>query len=436
MSDKVSIISLGCPKNLTDSDCLIKKLVSSGFTYVPTPDKADIVLVNTCGFINDAKKESIDEIIKMGELKKKSSKKLIVFGCLAKRYKDELIKTMPEADAIFGVGEEDKIIEYCKKISSPTKTCSVKDQKATYLMNDFPYAYLKISEGCSKKCTYCIIPSIRGSHRSFSPDMILKNAELLIRGGKKELILVAQDTACYKNNIGYDLAALLEDICSINGDFWVRVLYLYPESINDKLLSVIADQDKICKYLDIPFQHSENRILKLMGRKGTKKNYLDLIKSIRKDIPDVVLRTSMIVGFPSETKEEFNSLIDFIEETQIEKLGAFKYSKEEGTPAYRLKGHIKEEIKNKRLETLLRHQADISLAKNQILLDRRFRALIDEIYDRTLIARLYSHAPEIDGVIVIDKDTNTLESNKTMPGQFVDVKITEAFEYDLKGALL
>ena len=279
MANKFSLVSLGCPKNLVDSDNLTEKLTNSGLSYLDNPENTDILLINTCGFIEDAKKESIAEILKLIELKK-GSKHLIVFGCLAKRYRDELLKEIPEIDAIFGVGEDERIVEYCKRIKGSRGLSSNPRTLESYQsFASSSYAYLKIAEGCSRKCTYCVIPSIRGEYKSITPDEILKKAEGYINAGIKELILIAQDTASYGKDLkGYDIAALLKDLCSISGDFRIRLLYAYPASIKDPLLKVIAGEEKICKYLDIPFQHSEDRILKLMKRGGGRNEYLNLIK--------------------------------------------------------------------------------------------------------------------------------------------------------------
>lgn len=474
MANKVSIVSLGCPKNLVDSDNLAKSLISKGFSYLHAPADADILLINTCGFIEDAKKESIEEILRLASLKA-NGKKLIVFGCLAKRYRDELMKEIPEIDAIYGIGEEEKIVEYCKKIkgsrSQGVKGSGVRlsgfaeAKKASLPESSNPrilepsqsYAYLKIADGCNKKCTYCVIPSIRGNYRSIAPDKIIKEAERFIKAGVKELILVAQDTACYGKDLNPpeadNIASLLKDLCSISGDFWIRLLYAYPVSISESLINVIAEEDKICKYLDIPFQHSENRILRLMRRGGTRKEYLNLIRNVRHNIPDVALRTTFIVGFPSETEEEFDSLIDFIEEVRFDRLGVFKYSKEEGTSASKLKGHLTEAVKNRRFDKIMKHQSHISLEKNKKLIGRRFKAIVDEISDGIAIGRLYSHAPDIDGVVIIEsaeaqkrrstevKDFQTskllnFRTSELKVGDFINVEITDAFDYDLKGILL
>ncbi|MBI5203845.1 MAG: 30S ribosomal protein S12 methylthiotransferase RimO [Nitrospirae bacterium] len=475
MADKICVISLGCPKNTVDSDNLTRKLIGNGFLYLNTPEDADILLINTCGFIEAAKKESIEEILKLAAIKK-GPKKLIVFGCLAKRYKDEILKAIPEIDAIFGVGEDEKIVEYCERLKESEGLASgphsggfaeenesprrqrVKGSKEinknigpstpslTYspinLFTHSPihpfssYAYLKISEGCNKRCSYCVIPSIRGKYKSINPDEILKEAERAVKSGAKELILVGQDTACYGKDLnGYNISKLLKDICSLSGDFWIRLLYAYPASISESLLKVIAEEDKICKYLDIPFQHSEDRILKLMKRGGTRKGYLNLIRKIRDTIPDIALRTTFIIDFPSETEKEFNSLLDFIDEARFDRLGVFKYSQEEGTPAAKLKGQISDIIKDRRVNEIMKHQAHISLDENKKLIGRQFKALIDEITNGIAIGRLYSHAPEIDGVVIIEAGSKGQRVKGSNTGSFVTVKITTAFEYDLKGII-
>jgi len=526
VATKFSFITMGCPKNLVDSDNLTEKLIGSGLSNLDNPEDADILLINTCGFIEDAKKESIEEILKLAEIKKKCQRvkvskdkskrlpasagslssasrlrrpeandtltlcnsdtfpRLIVFGCLAKRYKDELIKEIPEIDAMFGVAEEDKIVEYCRRIQG----------SKGHLLGDSPeakrvrgsefqgahspihlyepwqftnspihpftsYTYLKIAEGCSRKCAYCIIPSIRGGYKSAAPEEILKKAEQHITAGAKELILIAQDTAIYgKEFKGYDISNLLRDLCSISGDFWIRLLYAYPASITDRLLNVIAEEKKICKYLDIPLQHSEDRILRLMKRGGSRKGYLNLIRKIRSAIPDIALRTTFIVGFPSETEDEFKSMLDFIEEAQFDRLGAFKYSNEEGTAAAKLAGQLPDTVKNKRIAQIMRHQERISFENNRKLQGMRFRAVIDELNNGAAIARLYSHAPDIDGVVIIDDcemriaecgiksktrsargesaEAENPKSEILRAGDFVTVEITDTYDYDLKGKIV
>ncbi len=448
----INITTLGCPKNVVDSRHLARRFVSEGFVHVDDANDADILLVNTCGFIRDAKEESIEEILGLAKMKGKRAK-LIVFGCLAQRYRDELLKEIPEIDAIFGVGEDSNIIEYCKDLAIGYRREAIGNTKMPIAHCQSPiassYAYLKIAEGCDKKCTFCVIPSIRGRFRSIPPEQILKEAEEYIQKGIRELILVAQDITNYGKELkGYPLVSLLKDLASIDGDFRIRLLYLYPTEISDELLECIAGEDKIQKYLDIPLQHSEDKILRLMGRRGTRKEYIKLIRNIRRTIPGVALRTTFIVGFPGETEEDFHGLVDFIEEVRFDRLGVFKYSKEEGTSASKLKGHVPEKVKNRRLDKIMTRQAAISLEKNKELVGKRYEAIIDESDDNVAIARLYSHAPEIDGVIIIDDFRLKIEDLKTKKseiinhksaipkvGDIVKVEIVDALDYDVKGVL-
>ena len=452
---KINITTLGCPKNTVDSTHLIRNFLSHGFEHVDDIDDADILLINTCGFIKDAKEESIEEVLRLG--KGKGDRKLVVFGCLAKRYRDELLKEIPEIDALFGVGEEDKIIEYCNSTVTgrrgDTETRRHKNMNfPTHRVTDSPgrrvnsFAYLKIADGCNKKCTFCVIPSIRGKFMSVSKQDILKEAEEYVRSGVKELILVAQDITNYSEESGkYNLVSLLKDLAAINGDFRIRLLYLYPTEITDELLDYIASEPKIQKYLDIPFQHSEDKVLRLMGRRGTRKGYIKLIRQIRKTIPGVALRTTFIVGFPGETEEDFNGLVDFIEEIRVDRLGVFKYSKEEGTPAAKLSGHVPEKTKDRRLDEIMKRQASISLEINRDLVGKQYEAIIDEIDGDVIIARLYSHTPEIDGVVIIenrDRPLFLLQKKGSVPifyykvGDIVTVEILDAYDYDLKGKII
>ena len=445
-----NITTLGCPKNIVDSQHLKRLFTSEGFVHADNLEDADILLINTCGFIKEAKEESIEEILALTKLKA-DSKKLIVFGCLSKRYIGELTKEIPEIDGIWGVGEEDKIIDYCKSlVISRQSTGEIKVPVAYCLspVASSSYAYIKIAEGCDKRCTFCVIPSIRGKFRSISPEYIVKEAEEQIRMGARELILVAQDITNYGKELsGYNLLYLLKDLVSLTGDFHVRLLYLYPTGIDDNLLEFIATSEKMYKYLDVPLQHSEDRILRLMGRRGSQKEYRKLIRHIRRSIPEVALRTTCIVGFPTETEEEFNGLVDFIEESGFDRLGVFKYSREEGTPAAKLKGQVPEHVKIRRFDEIMKRQSFISLEKNRELIGRRFEAIIDEIDGDVAIARLYSHAPEIDGVVIIEKDYESRIMGHEEPyplhlpsslkvGDSVTVEIVDAFDYDVKGKLL
>ena len=421
-----TVITLGCPKNTVDSRHLINELTAEGFFYVEEFKKADFVLINTCCFINDAKEESIDEILTAAKFK--TDRKLIVFGCLSKRYGDELKKEIPEIDAVFGVNQSEKIINYIRQFREGSNTII---QDFQYTAEPPSYRYVKIAEGCSRRCSFCVIPEVRGPFKSIKPEKILKEAEDFVNSGIKELILVAQDITQYgKEWKGYNLTSLIKDLCSISGDFWIRLLYLYPADINQDLIKTVAEQEKVVKYLDIPMQHSEERILRLMGRRGTRKEYIKKIKQIREAIPGVTLRSTLIVGFPTETEDEFQRLVDFIEEMQFDRLGVFKYSREEGTKAYNLKGQIPENVKNRRLDEIMSRQAVISLEKNRALTGKKYSALIDYVDADMAIARLYCHAPEIDGVVILE-NTSDLKA-----GEKVKVLITEAYEYDLKGVIV
>ncbi len=419
----VSLISLGCPKNTVDSETLLNGLIRSGVRVSEKPEEADILAVNTCGFIEDAKRESIDEILRLAQLKS-NGKKLVVLGCLSQRYGEELRREMPEIDALFGVGEEEKVIEYC----TGGKYVAKEDVHLGPGLMKPHFRYLKVSEGCGRRCSFCVIPSIRGPQRSRRAEEIIREAEGAVRSGAKELILVAQDITGYGGDIKEaGLPTLLRRMSSIEGDFWIRLLYLHPAGIDDALLETISEEEKIVKYVDVPLQHCEDRILRAMRRAGgTRKQYLKLVARIRKAIPGAALRTAFIVGFPGETEEDFNGLMDFVEEVQFDRLGAFVYSREEGTSAASMPGQVPEEIKKRRWEELMRAQADISLEKNRELVGRTLRSLVDVAGSGEAAGRIYSQAPEIDGNSII-------RGNNLDEGSFVDIKITAASDYDLEG---
>lgn len=423
---KVSLLSLGCPKNLVDSETLLKKLERRGIAYASAPEESDIIIVNTCGFIASAKKESVDEILRLAKVKKAyPGKKLLVFGCLAKRYGDDIRKEIPEIDALWGVGDEERIVEYCTSNIEVRTKVAVKET-----LSDTPYAYLKIAEGCDRGCSYCAIPGIRGRFRSIKPEKIYRDAEELIRNGTKELILVAQDITSYGRDLKkWNLSRLIKKIASIKGEFWIRLLYLYPSSIDDELLDTISREPNVCKYIDIPLQHSERRILKLMGRGGSRSYFEKLISRIRDRIPGVALRTTFIVGFPQETEEDFKGLLEFVRKVKFDRLGAFTYSKEEGTPAYAISGTVSQKTKQERYDRIMAAQSVISLEKNKALVGETFKALVDEVDNHIAIARIYSQAPEIDGVVIADRDN-------LQKGSFIKVNITDAYDYDLKGLMV
>jgi ribosomal protein S12 methylthiotransferase len=478
---KVSITTLGCPKNTVDSAHLEEALLSEGFEAVDEPESAEIILVNTCGFITDAKEESIEEILRLAKIKnvagselgvlrpdhertgktadtgnRESPRKLVVFGCLAQRYREELLREMPEIDALWGVGDDEKIVQYCKTLrdsqesEARSKKQEVESKTSCPRLSSSPYAYLKIAEGCNKRCTFCVIPSIRGPFRSAGPESLLREAEKHVRRGVRELILVAQDITDYGRDLkDYGLVSLLRDLASLAGDFRIRLLYLYPTAITDELLGFLASESKVLKYLDVPLQHSEDRLLRLMGRRGTRKEYLKLLRRVRRAVPGVTLRTTFIIGFPSETEEEFNGLVDFIEEVRFDRLGAFMYSREEGSAASLLKGQVPEKVKQRRLDELMRRQALISFEKNRDLVGRRFEALVEEVDGRLVIGRLDSQAPEIDGVTIIEEsavksqEARAMSQDATMNprppvavGDLVTVEIVDAYDYDLKAMLV
>jgi ribosomal protein S12 methylthiotransferase len=420
----VSLISLGCPKNTVDSENLMRMLAKKGVRISDNPDEADILAVNTCGFIEDAKRESIDEILRLADLKGEG-KKLIVLGCLAQRYREELHEEMPEIDALFGVGEEEKIVQYCTldAVADGKGEGQVRDMLSSH------FRYLKVSDGCGRRCSFCVIPAIRGRHRSRLPEEILEDAKGAVADGAKELILIAQDITAYGGDIKQEsgLSGLIKDMAAIDGDFWIRLLYLHPAGIDDNLLDAIASEDKVVKYIDLPLQHSEDRVLKSMRRAGgTRKEYIRLMQKIRRAIPGVALRTSFIVGFPGETEEQFNRLLDFIEEVKFDRVGAFTYSPEEGTQAATMPGQVPDEVKQRRWEDLMRAQAEISLEKNRELVGRTMRALVDLSVEDEAVARIYSQAPEIDGHTIV-------KARGLDTGSFINIKIAAAHDYDLEG---
>ncbi len=422
---KVALVSLGCPKNLVDSENLLKKLASKGLTYKEDPESADILLVNTCGFIESAKKESIEEILRLSALKGQGNRKLVVFGCLAKRHGVELKEEIPEIDMLYGVGDDDKIVEYCSSLMPISGS-----QDTDIRIADTAYAYLKIAEGCDRGCSYCVIPDIRGGFRSRRPDEILMEAEALIQAGRKELIIVAQDITSYGKDLAhYGLARLIREIASISGDFWIRLLYLYPTAVTDELLETIRTEEKVCNYLDIPLQHTEQKILRLMRRAGGRTYYEKLIRKIRGIIPEVALRSTLITGFPQETEDDFGAMLDFVRRIELDRLGVFPYSREEGSAAYGLKGPVPKHIRQKRRNNIMEIQSAISLEKNKRLVGMVFRAIVDETDDGVAIARIYSQSPDIDGVVF-------LKGYGLRRHEFVMVRIDRAFDYDLEGTVV
>lgn len=437
--DKISFVSLGCSKNLIDSEQMMGMLKQAGYEIVDNEADADILIVNTCTFIESAKMESIECILELAQYKKSGKCRfLIVTGCMAQRYKEQVLRELPEVDAVVGTNEYDKIVEILKGLTkTPAQQLFCREdpllcESVPRLRTTPSYtAYLKIAEGCDNHCTYCVIPSIRGRYRSRRMEDILKEAKDLAADGVKELIVIAQDTTRYGNDLygEYRLGMLLKELCKIPGIEWVRVHYCYPELVTDELIRVFAEEPKLCHYFDIPVQHCNDRILKRMGRRTSKAQICALVSKIRKEIPDAVLRTSLIVGFPGETEEEFLELKNFVEEMRFERLGVFAYSREEDTPAYDLDGQIEEEEKLRRQEALMLVQSEISQKWNESRIGTTVRVLVedrDEII-KSYYGRTYADSIEIDGKVFF-------KSQKRLKyGAFVDVNIEQALEYDVFG---
>ena len=427
----VGFVSLGCSKNLLDTEMAIGLFKNNNYKIVSDPSKADIIVVNTCGFIQSAKEEAINTLLEMAEYKKGKCKYLIAMGCLVERYKDELIKLMPEVDLFIKFSEYDNIWEQIEAVIGKSK-----DREQDYLSfldrvvtTGDNFAYLRIAEGCNNRCTFCAIPSIRGSYISRTMEDVLEEAKKLAESGIKELIVIAQDTTKYGVDIYGEprLAELLEELCKIDGIKWIRFLYAYPESITDKLINVVKNNDKICNYFDIPIQHISNKVLKRMNRKSDGNSIRKTIAKIRKEIPDVVIRTTVMVGFPGETQEDFDELYEFIKEAKFDKLGAFSYSKEEGTPAARIKEQVHPMTKKSRYNKIMSAQAEVSEENEKKYIGKELEVILEErSFDgKYYIARSYMDVPDIDGVIFVKCDDENLE------GEFIKVRITGSNDYDL-----
>ena len=437
----ILFISLGCDKNLVDSEQMLGLLTQKGFTLTDDETQADVIVINTCCFIHDAKEESIQNILEMAEYRKSGRcKALIVTGCLAQRYKQEIIDEIEEVDAVIGTTAHDEIFEVIEKTLAGQKELDIQnvdrlveiDAKRVVTTGGH-YAHLKIAEGCDKHCTYCIIPKIRGSYRSVPVERLLKEAQDLADQGVKELILVAQETTLYGVDLygKKSLHILLKKLCEIKGIRWIRVLYCYPEEIYDELIETIRDEKKICHYLDLPIQHASDRILKRMGRRTSRAQLEEIIGKLRKEIPDIALRTTLITGFPGETQEDHEELMAFVDEMEFDRLGVFTYSQEEDTPAASMEDQIDEEVKKDRQEELMELQQEVSLDKNEEKIGRTMLAMVEGYLsdENVYVARTYADAPGIDGYLFID----TAET--LMSGDFAKVKITGALEYDLTGEL-
>ena len=439
---KILFISLGCDKNLVDSEVMLGILADRGFEMTDTEDDADIIIINTCCFINDAKEESINTILEMAEYKKTGPcKALIVTGCLAQRYKQEIVDEIPEVDAVIGTSKYDEIFDAVDQALKGSHFLDVDDLDRLpsvpgkrILTTGGHYAHLKIAEGCDKHCTYCIIPKIRGNYRSVPMEQLLAEAASLAEQDVKELILVAQETTLYGVDLygKKSLHILLQELAKIKGIRWIRILYCYPEEIYPELIETIKNEKKVCHYLDMPIQHASDAILKRMGRRTTKAQLKETVSLLRKEIPDIVLRTTLIAGFPGETQEQHEELMEFVDEMEFERLGVFAYSPEENTPAASMPDQIPEEIKEERRDAILELQQEIAFDKAANMVGRTLYAMIEgKVADEpAYVARTYADSPDIDGYVFV----NTGEM--LMSGDFVKVKITGSAEYDLIGELV
>lgn len=439
---KILFISLGCDKNLTDTEVMLGLLASKGYEMTNDETEADIIVINTCCFIHDAKEESIQNILDMARYKEEGNlKALIVTGCLAERYRQEIIDEIPEVDAVLGTASYDKILEAIDAALEGNVTVTMeslerlpKVETKRQITTGGHFAYLKIAEGCDKHCTYCIIPKIRGKFRSVPMEQLIQEAKELADQGVKELILVAQETTLYGKDIYGEksLHLLLKELCKIAGIYWIRILYCYPEEIYDELIQVMKEEPKICHYLDLPIQHANDDILKRMGRKTSKQELIDIITKLRREIPDICLRTTLITGFPGETQEQHEELYRFVNEMEFDRLGVFTYSPEEDTPAALMADQIDEEVKEDRQAELMELQQEIAFEAAENMEGREMFVLIEgKVADEPVyVGRSYRDAPNIDGLIFVETGEELLS------GDFAKVKIKGALEYDLIGGLI
>lgn len=436
ISRKVGMISLGCPKNQVDGEALLVKLKAAGYEIVNNIEQSDVMIVNTCGFIEEAKREAIDTILEVAEYKNAGViSALVVTGCLAQRYQDEIIKEMPEVDAVLGIGANSDIVKVCDKAlcgitttSFPNKCyLSINDERM--LSTPSHWAYLKIAEGCDNKCSYCAIPAIRGGFRSRKIEDCVTEAKSLAQRGVKELILIAQDTTKYGQDLygKYSLDELLKQLVKIDGIEWIRLFYCYPQRITDSLIDVIASEDKICSYIDIPLQHADKTVLRNMNRVGDGEDYKKLLSKMRAAIPDLALRTTFMVGFPGETDEQFEHLCEFVEDIKFDKMGCFTFSPEEDTPAYDMDNQIDEDVKKRRQEVLMNKQYSITEELNKQRIGKEYKVIIDDFDGEKYVGRSYMDSPEIDSGIIFTS------SEKLKIGEFVKVKIADYDGYDLIG---
>ena len=438
----VLFISLGCDKNLVDSEVMIGLLADRGYQMTDDETRADVIVINTCCFIHDAKEESIQTILEMAEYKKTGTlKALIVTGCLAQRYQEEILEEIPEVDEVLGTTSYDKIVEAIEEALEGRGGVRIEDIDALPLPDTKRlvttgghFAYLKIAEGCDKHCTYCIIPKIRGNYRSVPMERLVKEARDLAEDGVKELILVAQETTIYGTDLYGEksLHRLLRELCKIDGIRWIRILYCYPEEIDDDLIQVMKEEPKICHYLDLPIQHASTEILRRMGRRTSREDLEEIIGKLRREIPDIAIRTTLITGFPGETKEQHEELMDFVDQMEFDRLGVFTYSPEEGTPAAQMEDQIPEEVKEDRQAELMELQQEIAFDLAEDMIGREVLVMIEgKVADENAyVGRTYKDAPNVDGLIFVNTD------EELMSGDLARVKVTGAAEYDLIGELM
>ena len=438
---KLLLISLGCDKNLVDSEQMLGLLSEGGHEIVVNEEEAEGVIINTCCFIGDAKEESVQTILEMAELKKNGQIRFLgVTGCMAQRYQDEILKEIPEVDAVLGTSSYDEILKAVDQCggAEPYRCFHdisrlVPDAGSRIVTTGGHFAYLKIAEGCDKHCTYCIIPSLRGSYRSVPMEELVSQAENFAARGVRELILVAQETTVYGRDLygKKSLPELLRRLCRIRGFRWIRILYCYPEEISDELIQVMKEEPKICHYLDMPIQHASDRILKRMGRHTTRQELTGIVEKLREEIPDIVLRTTLISGFPGETEEEHAELVDFVDRMEFDRLGVFTYSPEEGTPAAEMEDQIPEKVKEARRDEIMELQQAISAEKGQDMIGREVLCMVEGQIsgESAYIARTYADAPQVDGYIFIQS------GEQMVTGDFVKAKVTGALEYDLIGEI-
>ncbi len=433
---KVGMISLGCPKNQVDGEALLAKLAAAGYQIINEIENSDVMIVNTCGFIEDAKREAIDTILEVAQYKEAGAiSALVVTGCLAERYQDEILKEMPEVDAVIGIGANADIVKVCDKALCGIQTsnypnkCYLPIDDERVLSTPSHWAYLKIAEGCDNRCSYCAIPGIRGKFRSRKMESVVEEAKGLVNRGVKEIILIAQDTTKYGHDLygEYSLDKLLKELVKIDGLEWIRLFYCYPQRITDSLIDVIANEEKVCNYIDIPLQHSDTTVLKNMNRVGDGNDYKALLDKMRKAIPDLALRTTFMVGFPGETDGQFENLCDFVKEMKFDKMGCFTFSPEEDTPAFDMDNQIDEDVKKRRQEVLMNAQYSITEASNKNRVGNVYKVIIDSYADGKYVGRSYMDSPEIDsGIIFTSRE-------KLNIGDFVNVRITDFDGYDLIG---